>query len=202
VSGTIFLVRHGQTALNAEGRFRGRRDVPLDDRGLVQAADASHQLVGTDVEAVYTSPLLRTVQTAEVIALACGVGIIKTDDLIDLDHGTWEGLTADGAAERDPEAFDRFRRSPRNAAAPGGERVADVEARVLTALRSMADRHEGATIAAITHEIPIRLVVASVAGIDDEAFWEVVVPTGSVTRIGHEAGGLTLLDEVMIGGAP
>jgi broad specificity phosphatase PhoE len=154
------------------------------------------------VKAVYTSPLLRTVQTAEFIAHACGVRIIKTDDLIDLDHGSWEGLTADEAAERDPEAFDRFRRSPRNTTAPGGERMADVEARVLAALRSMADRHEGDSIAAVSHEIPIRLVVASLAGIDSEAFWDVVVPTGSVTRIGHVADGLTLLDEVLMGTAP
>lgn len=123
MSGTIFLVRHGQTALNAEGRFRGRRDVPLDDCGFVQAADASHQLVRSGVKVVYTSPLLRCVQTADFLAQACGARIIKTEDLIDLDHGTWEGLTADEAAGRDPEVSDRFRRNPRNAAAPGGERM-------------------------------------------------------------------------------
>jgi broad specificity phosphatase PhoE len=202
VSGTIYLVRHGQTALNAEGRFRGRRDVPLDDRGFVQAADASHQLMGTGVKAVYTSPLLRCVQTAEFIAHACGVRITRTEDLIDLDHGTWEGLTPEEAAGRDSEAFERFRQDPRNAAAPGGEQMADVEARVLAALRWMADQHEEDSVAAVSHEIPIRLVIASLARIKGEAFWGVVVPTGSVTRIGHEPAVLTLMDEVLMGATP
>jgi len=82
VSGTIFLARHGRTALNAEGRSRERCDVPLDDRGFVQAADAVHQFVSTGVKDVHTSPLLRTVQMAELIAHACGARIIGTDDLM------------------------------------------------------------------------------------------------------------------------
>ena len=158
MSGAIFLVRHGQTTLNAEGRFRGRRDVPLDDRGFVQAAEASRGLVGTGVTAVYTSPLRRTVQTAEFVADACGARIIALDDLIDLDHGWWEGLTPEEAAERDPEEFRRFQEDPRRAAAPGGETMAAVEGRVLGALWSIAARHERMSVAAVSHEIPIRLV--------------------------------------------
>lgn len=201
MSGAIFLVRHGQTTLNAEGRFRGRRDVPLDDRVFVQAAEASRGLVGTGVTAVYTSPLRRTVQTAEFVADACGARIIALDDLIDLDHGWWEGLTPEEAAERDPEEFRRFQEDPRRAAAPGGETMAAVEGRVLGALWSIAARHERMSVAAVSHEIPIRLVIGALAGIDNSSFWDVVVPTGSVTRIGHEAGSLTLADEVVMGTA-
>jgi broad specificity phosphatase PhoE len=202
VSGTIYLVRHGQTALNAEGRFRGRRNVPLDDRGFVQAADASHQLVDMGVKAVYASPLLRCLQTAEFVAQACGVRVTKSEDLIDLDHGAWEALTPEEAADRDPEPFQRFRQDPRNAIAPGGERMADVEARVLSALTSMATRHQEASVAAVSHEIPIRLVIAALAGIEGAAFWDVRVPTGSVTRLGHESGSLELTDEVVMEGSP
>ena len=201
MSGTIFLVRHGQTALNAEGLLWGRRDVPLNDRGFVQAADAAHELAGKGVKAVYTSPLLRTVQTAQFVAQACGVRITKLDDLIDLDHGRWEGVTAEEAEERDPEEYRRFRQDPRNAAAPGGERMAEVEARVIAALVAMATRHEGASVAAVSHEIPIRLAIAALAGIDGPAFWNVRVPTGSLTRLGHEAGSVTLVDEVVMGEA-
>lgn len=202
MSGTIFLVRHGQTALNAEGRFRGRRDVPLDDRGSVQAAEASRRLVGMGVMAVYASPLLRTVQTAQFVANACGVRITTLVELIDLDHGRWEGLTPEEAAERDPEELRRFREDPRRAAAPGGETMAAVESRVLRALRSIGTRHEGASVAAVSHEIPIRLVIGALAGVEGSSFWDVVVPTGSVTRIGYEAGSLTLSDEVLMGTAP
>ena len=202
MTGTIFLVRHGQTTLNAEGRFRGRRDVSLDDRGFVQAADASHQLVGVGVRAVYTSPLLRTVQTAQFVAHACGLRITKLDDLIDLDHGRWEALTAEEAAERDPEEYLRFRQDPRHAVAPGGEGMAEVEHRVLAALTSIGTRHEGQAVVAVSHEMPIRLVIAALAGIDGPAFWNVRLTTGSVTRLRHEVGSLALEDEVLIAEPP
>jgi broad specificity phosphatase PhoE len=88
------------------------------------------------------------------------------------------GLTPEEVTARDPEAFDRFRTDPRNAIAPGGERMADVEDRVLSALTSMAARHEGESVAAVSHEIPIRLVIAALGGIEGAASWDVRVPTG------------------------
>jgi broad specificity phosphatase PhoE len=121
----------------------------------------------------------------------------KTDDLIDLDHGRWEGLTPEEAAGRDPAGFHRFRQDPRSATSPGGERMADVEARVPSALRSIAVRHEGESFAAVSHEIPIRLV-AALTEIEGAGFWDVRVPTGSVTRLGHEGGSLDLEDEVVM----
>lgn len=199
MSGTIFLVRHRQTALNAQGRFRGRLDVPLDDRGFVQAADVSRKLAGAGVRAVYTSPLLRTVQTAQSIAHACRARITELPDLIDLDHGGWEGLTPAEADDRDPDEFQRFRKDPQNATVPGGERMSDVERRLLAALTSIAERHGAEPIAAVSHEIPIRLVIAAVAGIEGPSFWDVLVATGSVTRLRNEMGSLTLQGDVLKG---
>lgn len=199
MSGTIFLVRHGQTALNAQGRFRGRQDPPLDDRGLVETADATRQLLGMGIRAVYTSPLLRAVQTAQLIARACGSRLTKHPGLTDLDHGRWEGLTPAEAAERDPEAFRRFRQNPRNAAAPGGERLVEVERRLFSALTSIADHHVGEAVAAVSHEIPIRLVIAGLAGIEGPALWDVPLPTGAVTRLRYERGSLALEGEVLMG---
>jgi probable phosphoglycerate mutase len=193
MSTTIYLVRHGRTALNAQGRFRGRQDPPLDDRGFVDAAEAAHALGGAGIEAVYASPLLRTRQTAEFIAQASNTGIVPEPDLLDLDHGSWEGLTSEEASARDPEAFARFRSDPRNAAAPGGERLLDVEQRVVAALERIGARHDGAVCAAVSHEIPIRLVIAHVADLAGSAMWEFDLPTGSVTRLGWD-GFLTLVD--------
>jgi alpha-ribazole phosphatase len=113
-----------------------------------------------------------------------------------------EGLIPDQAADRDPAEFHRFRQDPRSATAPGGERMADVEARVLLALRSMAARHEGESFAAVSHEIPIRLVIAALAEIEGAGFWDVRVPTGSLTRLGHVSGSLDLEDEVVMEGSP
>ncbi len=183
MSTTIHLVRHGRTTLNAQGRFRGRNDVPLDDRGLADAAEAARALAGSGIVAVHASPLLRTRQTAEAVARATDAPIEIEPDLIDLHHGRWEGLTPDEAAAVDPEAFDRFRRDPRRAAAPGGERLGDVERRVVEALARIGARYEGRACAAVSHEIPIRLVIARLSGLDGPDVWAFDLPTGSITEL-------------------
>lgn len=188
----IFLVRHGRTALNAQGRFRGRRDVPLDEQGLADAAEAARRLARVRLAAVYTSPLLRTRQTAEAVAASSGAPIVVEPDLIDLDHGRWEGLTPGEAAALDPDAFERFRSDPRAAEAPDGERLAEGEARVLATLWRIGARHPGGACAAVSHEIPIRLAIAHLADVRGPAVWDLPVATGSVTELRFEDGALTL----------
>jgi probable phosphoglycerate mutase len=189
---TIYLVRHGRTSLNAQGRFRGRQDLPLDDRGFVEASEAASRLAGAGVRAVYTGPLLRSLQTAEVIAWASGVELFVEQGLIDLDHGVWTGLTWEEAGRAEPEALSRFREEPRHAAAPGGESMPEVESRTLVALTWIAEHHGGEAAAAVSHEVPIRLVIAGLAEIQGPAFWDVQLPTGSVTTLNFEDGAFSL----------
>jgi len=82
MSATIYLVRHGRTALNAQGRFRGRQNPPLDDQGYLDAAAPARALMGTGIEAVYASPLRRTMQTAEFVARAANARVHPEPDLI------------------------------------------------------------------------------------------------------------------------
>ncbi|HEX9124464.1 MAG TPA: histidine phosphatase family protein, partial [Actinomycetota bacterium] len=122
-------------------------DPPLDDRGFVQAAEASRALAGKGLAAVYAGPLLRTMQTAQFVAHPARVRVTPWPDLIDLDHGRWTGLTTEEAAALDPDPYERFRRSPRQAQAPEGESMPDAEARVLRALRVLGDQHDGSALA-------------------------------------------------------
>jgi len=121
---TADLVRHGRTSLNAEGRFRGRLDVPLDDEGRRQAEAAAERLAAVDLAAVYSSPLRRALETAQPIAARHGLEVQIEERLVDLDHGAWEGLTAAEAEAQDPQAYGLWL-DPLSAAPPGGEPVAD-----------------------------------------------------------------------------
>lgn len=154
---TLYLVRHGRTVLNAQGRFRGREDPPLDEQGAEDAHAAAGRLAGLDV--------------------------VVEEGLNDLDHGAWTALTPAEAAEGWPAEFARFRERPRAAAAPGGETMPDVEERLMRTLDLLAERHRGAAFAAVSHEIPIRLVIARVAGPEGTGFWELDLPTGAVTHL-------------------
>jgi probable phosphoglycerate mutase len=192
VTTTIHLVRHGQTALNAQGRFRGRQNLPLDDSGFAQAAEVAQRLAGAGIEVVYTSPLLRCVQTAECIASAADVDVVTMEDLVDADHGSWQGLTPEEAERRDPETYAVFRAHPNEACMPSGESLANVRRRTLAALGRIGQAHNGSAAAAVSHEIPIRLVVAHLAAIDGAAIWDLDLPTCSVTRLRFDDGALSL----------
>jgi broad specificity phosphatase PhoE len=93
MSGRLFLVRHGRTALNAEGRLRGHLDPPLDEAGMREAAAVASDLAEWTIVKILSSPLLRALQTAGAIGVVAGLPVTAVDDLIDRDYGTWAGET-------------------------------------------------------------------------------------------------------------
>jgi uncharacterized phosphatase len=89
----LLLVRHGRTEWNALGRLQGREDIPLDDVGTAQAAAAARGLARERWDAVVSSPLVRALRTAEIIAAACALAPPRTDvDLVERDYGQASGL--------------------------------------------------------------------------------------------------------------
>ncbi|MDQ0381540.1 histidine phosphatase family protein [Amycolatopsis thermophila] len=178
----LYLVRHGTTTMNVENRYRGRRDVPLDAQGYQDAVDAARRLSGVGLTAVYTGPLRRTIATAQIIADESRVPDLRIlHGLNNVDYGLWEGLTAEEARRRDPEAFELYLAAPSRAACPLGEKLTDAQDRMIDALRLIGHRHPGETVVAITHAVMIRLAVARLHGIDDET-WRIPVGRGSLAR--------------------
>jgi broad specificity phosphatase PhoE len=177
----IYVVRHGTTTMNVENRYRGRRDVPLDAQGYQDAVDAARQLSGVGLAAVYTGPLRRTIATANIIADEARVPDLRImHGLNNVDYGAWEGMTADEAARYDPEAFALYRTAPELAVCPAGERLTDAQERMLSVLHLIGQRHAGETVAAVTHAVMIRLVVAKLTGAGGEG-WRIPVGRGSLT---------------------
>ncbi|WP_371405181.1 histidine phosphatase family protein [Kribbella sp. NBC_00662] len=131
---TIYLARHGQTEWNVAGRRQGRLDSPLTDLGLQQASRNSELLSTEGVDAVFASPLGRAQQTASIIGAKLGLTVEVLDELAEIDHGLWSGLTSAeidagwpgqrAERERDKYGF-RF---------PAGESYADGEVRAGQAL--------------------------------------------------------------------
>jgi broad specificity phosphatase PhoE len=189
----MFLVRHGTTTLNVENRYRGRRDIPLDAQGYEDAVGAARRLSNVGLAAVYTGPLRRTIATAQIIADEARVPDLRIlHGLNNLDYGAWEGMTAEEAAMYDPEAFEHYRTSPRTAACPQGERLADAKRRMLEALELIASRHAGEAVAAVTHAVMIRLALMELSGIDGEG-WRQPVRRGSVTEFRYERGSVVVV---------
>jgi broad specificity phosphatase PhoE len=177
----IHLVRHGTTLLNRQNRYRGRRDVALDQGGWDDAWGAARELADTDVAAVYSSPLRRARDTARIVADVAGVATVEDlPGLVNLEYGAWEGLTSDEAADRDPELFHRYQTYASDAFCPDGERLDDAAARVMLSLRLIAALHPGRSVAAVSHAAMVRLAIAATTGGPREN-WRASLPNGSIT---------------------
>ena len=196
---TIHLVRHGQTILNTEVRFRGRRDVPLNRTGRRQAIAAGHLLADTGLTAVYSSPLGRAYEVGTAIATAAGLDdVIPQEDLVNLDYGRWEGLTKEESEEVDADAWQKYLNDPASAACPGGERLVAAGDRAVRALKAMGAAHPGETVAAVSHGVMLRLAVLHTAGqVTDD--WQFKIDTGGAISFEVENGEVRLLSKVADG---
>jgi len=189
----LHLVRHGQTLMNVENRFRGRRDVPLSTIGRAEAWGAARRLSGLGLSVVYTSPLGRAREVAEAIAAASELADVREHDgLVNLEYGRWEGLTREECADADPALWRLYADDPERAICPDGESLAAAADRVVGALRGIGRAHPGETVAAVSHGVMLRLAVLRVEGPSDDD-WQFELPTGSSLAFEIDGDAITLV---------
>ncbi|HTJ81939.1 MAG TPA: histidine phosphatase family protein [Polyangiaceae bacterium] len=166
----LLLVRHGATVLTAEDRFAGATDVELSDDGRRQAGRLGERLADEKLSAVYASPMKRTMDTARALAAPHGVAITPNAALREIDHGRWEGRTRREVAAEFCDEYEAWEADPFTFAPVGGESGLAVMARALPAIREIVLRHPGDTVAVVSHKATIRLVLASLLGIDARGY--------------------------------
>ena len=159
---TILLARHGETDWNRDYRFQGHADPPLNESGRRQAAELADVLADKRLAAVYSSPLRRALETAEILAAPHGLEPVKVEALREVDVGSWQGLTRTELAERVPEQLARWLDGGQGW--EDGETYEQMANRVLPALLDLAAAHEGERILAVTHGGPIRAALAFADG--------------------------------------
>jgi broad specificity phosphatase PhoE len=180
--GRVYLVRHGETGWNAEGRFAGRIDAPLNDAGIAQADALAGRLLHPPT-AVYSSPLRRAAQTAEAVAAAHGLRVHSKDGLRDMGFGDWEGKTFDEIAESTPGALERWRRSPHTTRVPGGETLDEVRARAWPAFEEvLAATGLEETALIVSHNAICRVLVLGTLGVPLSAFRRLLQSNAAVNE--------------------
>jgi phosphoserine phosphatase len=157
---TILLVRHGETDWNRERRVQGHSDTPLNETGRTQARALLEEIVGEEIDAVYSSDLLRAHETARIVAEARGLEVTAIRDLRERHFGSWEGLTGDEILVRFPDAAD----GPWG----DGETKQEMRRRVLDALQRIAEAHPDGRVLVVSHGGPLRAVLThcGVDGVD------------------------------------
>ena len=165
---TIVLVRHGETDWNRERRFQGHADVPLNDEGRRQARELADRLSGARYAAAYSSPLRRAFETAQIIASPLGLEIEPRERLMEVDVGSWSGLTTAEVESRYPEGF-RHWSDHRAGGWTDGETYDELGRRDVADLHALATRHPDERLLAVTHGGAIRAVLAAIAGLSFES---------------------------------
>lgn len=190
----ILLVRHGRTAWNHEGRFRGRANIELDEVGEAQAEATAQALrAAWEIDAVYCSPLRRARQTAEAIANPLILHARPHPGLLDIDYGAWEGLTIPEVRQRWASALETWLKSPQLAYIPGGETLKTVRLRALGALREIAERHQGQTVVIVAHTVVNRLLLMGAFDIDNQHFHHFGQDPGGLNLLTYDGDAYTLL---------
>jgi broad specificity phosphatase PhoE len=147
----LFLVRHGQSAGNAEGRFGGHSATPLSPLGFEQAKVTAGALAKENISAIYSSDLLRAVQTAEPLAKLLGIEINKDPAFRERNVGVLEGLTFDESKQAHPEDYYALVNRNVHHVITKGESYRDLLDRITVQLREIIRSHRGGRIAIFTH---------------------------------------------------
>jgi broad specificity phosphatase PhoE len=166
----IYLVRHGATQLTAEDRFSGAVGVDLSDDGRWQCARLGERLHRQGVDAIYCSPLSRTVESANIIGSRCGFEPKTSDGLREISHGRWEGLTRREVEERYREEYVSWEEDPFTFAPEGAESGVAVLARALPAVRQIVTSHKEQRSVVVSHKATIRLLLCALLGIDARGY--------------------------------
>lgn len=178
----LHLVRHGETALNKEKRFRGRADAPLNEQGKLEAAGAGRLLsTRANLARIYSSPVERAVQTATAIAINTGARMETDDDFIDIDYGEWQGLTVEEVGEKYPAGIEAWRNDPGSFTFPGGDSIASVAGRIGPAFDRLLRSAGDGEIALVTHLAIIRLSFCILMDLEIDWFWKVNLDNGSTS---------------------
>ena len=160
----LYLVRHGETDWNKEYRFQGRTDIPLSKEGMIQAEKVGQRLKDK-FDVIYTSPLTRAVQTAEIISKTSSMSPIIYDNLIEVDFGEWEGLTFEQVERDYAKEYKLWKTDENLGPILGGEQnMKNAAIRGKKALLDIVSKNKGKNIVVVAHGAIIK---ASLIGIFD-----------------------------------
>jgi broad specificity phosphatase PhoE len=160
----ILLIRHGQSVGNAERRFGGHTPTPLSARGRAEAEATARALVSEKVSAIYSSDLLRAVETAAPLALASGLTVNETSAFRERSVGAMEGLTFEEAAAMYPQEYGALLRRDFEHVLLGGESYRQLLDRAAHALDRAIEENRGGTIAVFSHTGTICILALHLMG--------------------------------------
>ncbi|MBM4124017.1 MAG: histidine phosphatase family protein [Nitrospira sp.] len=190
---TILLVRHGETDWNRSGQIMGERPVPLNQAGEIQAKQLAALLKNRPVHALYSSPVARTRQTADILAATLNVAVQTDRGLTEIGVGQWEGRFWKDLT--DDIIRLNFYDNPSDARPPGGETLREVQARAVAAVeRARADAAlDAGPLVFVSHADVVRAILAHYLRFDLQRVRQLRIDHASLPALRFEEGTVDLL---------
>ena len=183
----LILARHGETVWNVEKVFRGRADIALDDVGIKQAELLGKYLSNFKLQAIYSSPLRRALDTASIIARYQQLSVQDVEGLIDFDYGKWQSLTEPEVKRQYPTLYDEWLRNPHTIRMPEGESLEDVRRRALAAVEEVIAKYQGEVLL-VSHRVVHKVLICSLLGLDNSHFWNIKLDVAGITIFDYADG--------------
>lgn len=190
---SIIFLRHGQAQNNTERVLAGRTPgVPLTENGIEQAKKAAEFIEKMNVSKIYSSPIDRAKQTAEIVANHNSIDIINDERLIELDMGKFTGMKYDDIFSTHGNVFLKFYSGDLELAHNGVETFAEVKKRVLEIVEHVVGKHKDQNILLVTHMDPIKAILSTVMDLKPQSLFELIVANASLTVFNEYQGNLSL----------
>ncbi len=176
----LILVRHGETLWNIEKIYRGRADVNLDEIGIRQAQLLGKYLSNCKLEAIYSSPLRRAMDTANIVAYYQKIRVNIAPGLIDFDYGEWQSMPEQEAKRLYPTLHNEWHNNPHNVRMPGGESLEDVRRRAIKVVDAVLSKYQESVVL-VSHRVVNKVLICSLLGLDNSYFWNIKQDVGGIT---------------------
>jgi phosphoserine phosphatase len=186
----VFLIRHGETDWNRQRRVLGWSETPLNDRGIAQAQALSGLLPPYKIGSLYSSPLPRTLQTAQILGEALGLTPIIHPHFTEANIGDWQGMLWKDLAD-DKVRLDYYER-PTMARPPRGETFSEVRSRAVSGMEQLVRQDPEGSFLIVTHADLIRCVLSHFLGIDIRIVRKFWIEHTSLTGLTFDSDGATL----------
>ena len=193
----IYVIRHGETDSNIRHTCLGQKDVPLNETGEQQAKELAEKLSEVKLDAVYSSPLNRAVNTFAP-AVRKDRSVTMSFALIERDFGVWDDMTFDEIREKDPEEFEKWQKDFVGYQIKDGESSVQVQERINRFIDKLLNNHKDQTVAVVTHLGTARHIISRLLGLTTDQSWLFTLDTGKYAVISIDDEGKGLLKALNI----
>jgi 2,3-bisphosphoglycerate-dependent phosphoglycerate mutase len=189
----IIFLRHGQAINNTKRILAGRSPgVPLTETGIIQAKRIAKFLKPFDISTIYSSPIERAMNTAEIVAKHHSIEYKTDERLIELDMGKFTGMAYDEIFAKHGNVFLKFYDGDLEIAHNGVETFVQVKKRIMNVIDHVIKEHNDQNVLLVTHMDPIKAMISTIMDLKPTSLFELIIENASLTVFKEEEGKLSL----------